>query len=77
MFCDAGTASGGLYALQYPDLQNYSHVRAHAKPIVGLASVGEGMASVSDDWLRYHAPGGLPRITLTAAQVLSCCQEGH
>ena len=64
-----GTASGGLYALQCPDLQNYANVRAHRKPVLGLAALGDGAASVSDDWLRFHGSGGLPRALFTAAQV--------
>ena len=41
----AGTASGGLFALQCPDLQNYSHARAHVQPTLDVMAVGEGVAS--------------------------------
>ena len=65
----AGTASGGLFALQCPDLQNYSHVRAHKQPTLDAAAVSEGVASASADWIRFHSTGSVPKLTISAAQV--------
>ena len=66
---DTGTASGGLYALQCPDLQNYSNVRAHLKAVLSLTAVGDGVASLSEDTLRYHSSGGLSLSSFTTTQV--------
>ena len=66
---DIGTASGGLYALQCPALQNYSNVRAHLRAVLSTAAVGDGVASLSEDTVRYHSSGGLSLSTFTAAQV--------
>lgn len=65
----AGTASGGLFTLQCPDLQNYSHARAHVQPTLDVMAVGEGVASASADWIRYHSVGSVPKMTVTAEQV--------
>ncbi len=67
-----GTASGGLFALQCPDLQNYSHARAHMQATLDVMAVGEGVASASADWIRYHDVGSVPKMTVTAGQVSIC-----
>ena len=70
----AGTANGGLFALQCPDLQNYSHARAHKQPTLDVVATGEGIASASADWIRFHDTGSVPKVTIPAAQVadLTC-----
>ena len=65
----AGTANGGLFALQCPDLQNYSHARAHKQPTLDVVALGEGAVSASADWIRYHSTGSVPRLTVTAEEV--------
>ena len=65
----AGTANGGLFALQCPDLQNYSHARAHKQPTLDVVAHGEGALSASADWIRYHSTGSAPGLTVTAEEV--------
>ena len=65
----AGTAKGGLFALQCPDLQNYSHARAHKQPTLDAVATGQGIASASADWIRFHDTGSVPKLTIPAAQV--------
>lgn len=65
----AGTASGGLFALHCPDLENYSHARAHKQPTLDAVAVGDGVVSVSADWIRFHNTGSVPKLTIPAAQV--------
>ena len=65
----AGTASGGLFALQCPDLQNYSHARAHKQPTLDAVAVGDGIVSVSADWIRFHNTGCVPKLTIPVVQV--------
>ena len=65
----AGTASGGLFALQCPDLQNYSHARAHKQSTLDVVALGEGAVSASADWIRFHSTGSVPRLTVTAEEV--------
>lgn len=68
-YCLAGTATGGLFSLQCPDLEIYSTVRAHKVPILGTVPLGDGIVSISQDRVRWHSSGGFPRATLTIAQV--------
>lgn len=65
----SGTATGGLFALQCPELLTYSTVRAHKVPILGSSPLGDGVASVSQEWVRWHSSGGVPRATLSVVQV--------
>ena len=65
----AGTASGGLFALQCPDLQNYSHARGHKHPTLDAVAVREGVVSASAALIRFHTVGSVPKLTITAKQV--------
>ncbi|CAL5225176.1 g7957 [Coccomyxa viridis] len=65
----AGTASGGLFALQCPDLQNYSHAKAHRQPTLDAVAVGDGIVSASADWIRFQNTGSVPKLTVPASQV--------
>ncbi|KAK9820479.1 hypothetical protein WJX72_010776 [[Myrmecia] bisecta] len=71
----AGTESGGLYVLQSPTLERYSSVRAHTSRVHDMVALGDGMVSVSSSVLRYHACGGLPRMTYRDDKAcdMACC----
>ncbi|BDA40432.1 probable PAN2-PAN3 deadenylation complex catalytic subunit pan2 [Coccomyxa sp. Obi] len=78
----SGTATGCLFALQCPDLSIYSTVRAHKVPILGSSPLGDGVTSVSQEWVRWHSSGGVPRAMLTVAQAeveafTAICTEPH
>ncbi|CAL8467279.1 g6816 [Coccomyxa elongata] len=78
----SGTATGGLFALQCPELLTYSTVQAHKVPILGSSPLGDGVASVSQEWVRWHSSGGVPRATLTVVQAeveafTAICTEPH
>ena len=55
--------------MQCPDLQNYSHARAHRQPTLDAVAVGEGIVSASADWIRFQNTGSVPKLTVHAAQV--------
>ena len=66
----AGSSSGGLYALHcQAALQRYACVRAHEGNIHDMRPMGDGILSLSSDRWRYHAAGGLPKVTFMDSQV--------
>ena len=42
---------------------------AHNGCIVDMATLGDGLATISAQMLRYHAVGGLPQATIPAPEV--------
>lgn len=47
--------------------------RAHNGRVCDMAAVGDGLASLSAEMLRYHLVGGVPRTTAMAPEVCPAC----
>lgn len=58
-----GSAGGTVYQQVCPTLEGYGYITAHEGPVISMASLGHGVASLSVGQFCVHTSGCGPRVT--------------